>query len=77
MVLNFILAQRIFLSIDPNLQGEARSLVLNEQIAEMTKLSFAVIFFPSLGILGAIMYYLLNQLKVLTGLTLEEILPSK
>ena len=75
--LNFVLAQRIFLPIDADIIGEARSLALNDQIAEMTKLSFFVIFTPSLVILAGIMYYLLRQLKQLTGLTMEEILPSK
>lgn len=76
-ILNFVLARRIFLAIDLNIQGEQRSLLLNEQIAEMTKLSFGVIFVPSLIILGGIVFYLLKKLKEATGLTLEELLPTK
>ena len=76
-ILNFFLAQRIFVPIAQEIQGEQKSLVLNEQIAEMTKLTFPVIFLPSLVILAVLMYYLLGRIKKLTGLTMEEILPSK
>lgn len=75
--LNFFLAQRIFTPIDPVLSGEARSLALNDQIAEMTKWSFPVIFLPSVLFLMVLMFFLIRRLKRLTGLTLEEIIPSK
>ncbi len=73
--LNFFVARRIFIPIALDIQGEAKSLLLNDQIAEMTKVSFPIIFIPSLVLLMGIMFYLLHRLKKLTGLTMEEILP--
>ncbi|MBL7671313.1 MAG: hypothetical protein JNM39_12580 [Bdellovibrionaceae bacterium] len=75
--LNFVVARRIFLPIAVEIQGEQRSLLLNEQIAEMTKVSFPIILAPSFVLLMGLMFYLLHRLKKLTGLSLEEILPHK
>jgi intracellular septation protein A len=76
-ILNFVVARRIFLPISSEIQGEARSLLLNEQIAEMTKVSFPIILVPSFILLMGLMFYLLHRLKKLTGLKLEEIIPHK
>lgn len=74
-LLNFIVARRIFLPIAVEIQGEQKSLLLNEQIAEMTKVSFPIILVPSFLLLMGLMFYLLHRLKKLTGLTMDEILP--
>jgi hypothetical protein len=76
-LLNFLVAKYIFIPISIDIQGEARALVLNDQIAQMTKLSFPIIFLPSLAFLMGLMFYLLHRLKKITGLTLEEILPNE
>lgn len=73
-ILNFALAYYIFTPIAVHLGEEQRSEILNEQIALMTQWSFLVIMIPSMLSLIAIMVYLFNQLKRLTGLTNDEIL---
>lgn len=73
-LLNFALAYYIFTPIAVHLGEEQRSEILNEQIAQMTQWSFLVIMIPSMLSLIAIMVYLFNQLKRLTGLTNDEIL---
>lgn len=72
--LNFGLAAFIFKPIDPSLQAEAQSQVLNEQIAQMTQWSFVVILVPSLIILVGIMLYFSRQFKKITGSPLEDYL---
>lgn len=75
--LNFWLATRIFIPLDINLDSEAKSAALNDQIAHMTQWSFAVVFAPSLLILLSLVYFILHRLKGLTGLTTDEILPHQ
>jgi hypothetical protein len=72
--LNFFLAQRIFLPLDPNLDGEAKSQLLNQQIAQMTTWSAMVIVVPSILFLMAILWHLLKGIRALTGLQTDEIL---
>lgn len=73
-VLNFGLAHRIFVDIDATLTPEAQSLVLNEQIAQMTTWSMAVILVPSMLFLMGIFWYLIRGIKHNTGLTMEELM---
>ena len=73
-VLNFVLAKRIFINIDPTLTPEAQSIILNEQIAQMTTWSMAVIMVPSIIFLIAIFLYLLKGIKNYAGLSTEELL---
>jgi hypothetical protein len=75
-VLNFVLSQRIFLPLNPNLTGDERSLVLNHQIAEMTSWSMAVILVPTVIFLAGILWHLIKGIQNLTGLKTEEILKS-
>ncbi len=75
-LLNFFLAVYIFTPIDPLLEETARSSILNQQIAEMTKWSFLVILLPSMIFLMIIFAHLFRGLKKLTGLTIEEIMPK-
>lgn len=73
-LLNFILARRIFTDIDPTLAADAQSLVLNDQIAQMTTWSMAVILVPSMLFLMGIFWYLIRGIKLNTGLSMEEIM---
>lgn len=75
-VLNFALAYYTFVPIDLALPEEQRNEMLNGQIADMTKWSFIVIMIPSMVTLIAIMIYLFNQLKRITGLSNEELLQN-
>jgi hypothetical protein len=45
-VLNFVIAQQIFVPIDPALEQTAKDNLLNEQIAKMTWMGFVAIAFP-------------------------------
>ncbi|MEN0058699.1 MAG: VC0807 family protein [Bdellovibrio sp.] len=73
-VLNFVLARRIFINIDPQLSAEAQSVVLNEQIADMTAWSMAVIMVPSILFLLGIFWYLMKGIKEFAGLKTDELL---
>lgn len=72
--INFVLAIRIFLPIDGALTEVEKATVLNEQIAHMTVVAFAVTFVPSMLILGGILFYLFRGMTKTTGLSLEEIM---
>ncbi len=72
--LNFLLAERIFLPLDPTLDAEAKSQLLNQQIAEMTTWSSVVIVVPSIIFLMGILWHLLKGIRELTGLKTEDIL---
>lgn len=74
--LNFVLAARIFTEIDDSLSELARSEILNQQIAQMTWQGYVVIALPMMVFVGLIMWFILRQLKNLSGLSLEEILPT-
>lgn len=71
-ILNFFLAQKIFLPIDPLLPDPEKATILNQQIAEMTGTSFIVIMIPSMAMLIGIMVYLFRGMSRATGLTLQE-----
>lgn len=75
--LNFILALRIFKPIDAALGPGQRSIILNEQIAEMTWMGYVVIAAPLILFLFGIIYYLFSNLSKLSGLTLNEMLPHR
>ncbi|MCB0389822.1 MAG: hypothetical protein KDD58_00955 [Bdellovibrionales bacterium] len=72
--LNFTLAYWVFKDIDPTLTEKARLEALNQQIADMWWMGYVVIALPLTGFLMFILYKLLNGLKELTGLELEDIL---
>jgi hypothetical protein len=72
--LNFGLSLRIFKDLDPTLSDEARAVVLNGQIAEMTQWSFLVIMLPSILFLIFILWYMIRGIRKLTGFKLEELL---
>lgn len=76
-ILNFLLARRIFLEMDPALTPDERSVLLNDQIAQMTSYSMVVIMVPSMIFLMGIFWYLLKGIKENSGLSAEELLQEK
>ena len=64
-ILNFILA-RVILKAEPGTEA------FNEQLGQMTALSFPVIAVPAVIIMIATFFYLFRQITHLTGLSLEE-----
>jgi hypothetical protein len=76
-ICNFVLAVRIFGPIDGALDSEAQALILNEQIAQMTTWSMAVIVLPSIIFLVGIFLYLTKGMQRLSGLTEDELLVQK
>jgi len=66
-VMNYILAKWVVTS-------PAGSTAFNEELGQMTLLSYPVIAIPSMLMMMAIFYYLWRTINSLTGLTLEEIM---
>ena len=73
--LNYILARRIFTPLDPSLTDGAANAALNEQIAKMTWQGYIVIALPMMLFMGLILWYFLSQIKKISGLSVEELLP--
>jgi hypothetical protein len=71
--LNFFLADRIFKKIDATLTPEARKTILNEQIAQMTWQGYVVIALPLMLLMMGLIFYLVHELRKMTGLSTEEI----
>jgi hypothetical protein len=68
--MNYLLAKWIVVS-------PAGTSEFNEQLGEMTMLSYPVIAIPSMIMLAAIMFYVVKSVMKLTGLTLEQILNAE
>ena len=66
-VLNYTLAKWVVTS-------PAGSTAFNEELGQMTLLSYPVITIPSMIMMMAIFYYLWRTIHGMTGLKLEEIL---
>lgn len=66
-VLNYILAKMIVVS-------QAGSVAFNEELGRLTALSYPVIALPSTAMLMLILWFVLRRLKMLTGLTLEQVM---
>lgn len=75
-ILNFVIATRIFVAIEPSLTAAAREQVLNEQIARMTWMGFAVIALPLMFFSGALVFLFLKQLSKLTDVPVNNLLKS-
>jgi hypothetical protein len=75
-ILNFIVAQRVFIELPQHLNAMEKSELLNQQISQMTWLGFVVIAAPSTILTFAILWYTIQGVRRLTGLSLEEILAS-
>lgn len=69
-VLNYVLARLIVVS-------QPGTSAFSEELGRMTALSYPVIALPSMVILMGAIFYLLNQLRKLTGLPMEELLAEK
>lgn len=68
--MNYLLAKWIVVS-------PAGTTKFNEQLGEMTMLSYPVIAIPSMIMLIAIMFYVVKSLMKLTGLKLEQLLNAE
>ncbi len=75
-VLNYVLAIRIFAPLAANLEEAERAQAINEQIAQMTSSSMAIILVPSMICLFLIFWFLLKQLSKLTGVPHTELMKS-
>ncbi len=73
-IMNFIIAYRTFLKIPLELSAEARTEILNQQIASMTWKGYAMIFVPTSVIFFVILYFFFRGLTKVTGLTFDEII---
>ena len=69
-LMNYILAKWIVTS-------PAGSAAFNEELGQMTLLSYLVIAIPSMLMMMAILYYLWRTIHGMTGLSLEKILVSR
>ncbi len=69
-VMNYILAKWVVTS-------PAGSAAFNEELGQLTLLSYPVIAIPSMLMMMAIFYYLWRTISGLTGLALEEIIVSR
>ncbi len=66
-LLNFVLAKMIMVS-DPGTEA------FNEELGKMTALSYPVIALPMTLILIGTLFYVFRSIKLLTGLTMEEVI---
>ena len=72
--LNFVLAVRIFKDIDPSLVAGEHSRILNEQIAQMTAMGFAVIALPLMIFSGILIYVFLKTLSKMIQQPIQSLL---
>lgn len=74
--LNFVLAYAIFKDIDPTLPTGTHDQVLNEQIAQMTWMGFAVIALPLMIFSGILVYVFLQRVSRMTELPISNLMKS-
>ena len=72
--LNFIIAFFVFTDINPQLPSEEQSQILNEQIADMTWMGYVMIALPLSLLMVFLMWYIVRNLKKLTGLSMEQMI---
>ncbi len=72
-VLNFFLALYIFKPLADVLSTEDKQNLINQQLSQMTLYSLIVIMIPSVIFLGAILYFSIQKIKIMTGLKTEEL----
>lgn len=73
---NYWLALKIFLPLDPTLSDAIKGQMLNEQLAEMHSKGIIFIAVPSLIISMSLLFYFLNKLEILTGIKKEALMKS-
>jgi len=76
-VLNFGLAVYVFIDIPTTLSKIDQAVILNEQIAKMTWMSYIVILIPSLVFMGFIYFRLSKAIERNTGLKFDEVMKTK
>lgn len=74
-LLNYILARWIFTDIDATLSEAAQNIILNDQIKKMTYMGYLVIALPLTVFMIGILLHFIKNLRELTQLTTEEIMP--
>lgn len=74
--LNFVIAYQIFVFIDPSLEVSVREQILNEQIARMTWMGFAVIAAPLMIFSGILVMLFLKRVSALTDTPINNLLKS-
>ncbi len=75
--LNYVLALRVFKTIDISIPLERQKEILNQQIADMNWMGIVVISVPLLFFLGFILWNFFRRIKKLSGLSLEELVETK
>ena len=75
-ILNFVIAMSVFKEIDPQITESAKELLINKQVADMTWMGYVFIALPLTFVTAFLFWWILKQLKLLTGLTLEELIPQ-
>lgn len=76
-LIQFFLALHIFKPISNQLSETEQSQILNQQIADMTWQSMAVITVPTMLALAALFYFFLRGLTKMTGLQFEQMVNEK
>lgn len=74
--MNFWLAIGIFTDIDMSLEQAARDQILNEQIAKMTWMGFAVIAVPLMFFSAALVYFFLRRLSKIIDIPINNLLKT-
>lgn len=75
-ILNFVIAYGIFVDIDTNLESVVQEQILNEQIARMTWMGFAVIAAPLMIFSGILVMLFLKRVSALTDTPVNGLLKS-
>ena len=71
-----MIALYVFKNIDPQLSEAIKEQIINKQVADMTWMGYVFIAVPLTIITGFLFWWILKQLKLLTDLTLEELIPQ-
>lgn len=74
--LNFVLAWDIFSDIDATLEAAAREQILNEQIARMTWMGFAVIALPLMVFSAILVYSFLRRLSQMIDVPINSLMKT-
>lgn len=75
-ILNFFIAHRIFVDIDPALDAAVQEQVLNEQIARMTWMGFAVIATPLMAFSAVLVMMFLRRVSALCETPVNDLLKT-
>ena len=74
-ILNFFIAIYVFKKMDPFITEELKRQVINKQVADMTWMGYVFIALPLTLVTAVLLWWFLKRLKILTGLSLEELMP--